>query len=314
MPIWEQALEELLLAEDLDKQWLPGMLRRWIDAEMEAQALQEAAPAASSALQQAMGVEPSPRWLEELRSERILRYDQDSFPFERLFCEMFETSDLERLHKAALPERPPACPTLLRAYRLAGVKRPRAWRQKEKWQQRHVQQFRSSGPYRLFLEAYCRFVQDVVLPSVGRGGELLFQCPPTLRCQMPSVAPMGRAHRDSDFGAHHGAEINFWVPVTRVWGSNSLQVESEPGRGDFHSLELGPGELVIFNGSRCLHYTEANRTDSVRVSFDFRVIPKSLVGEWRHTTSAGTTSELAQYEFLSTGEGDLWERCRAWLG
>jgi hypothetical protein len=33
-----------------------------------------------------------------------------------------------------------------------------------------------------------------------------------------------------------------------------------------------------FNGNRCRHYTEANSTDSTRVSFDFRVIPRSL---WR---------------------------------
>merc|ERR1712232_1221999 len=131
-------------------------------------------------------------------------------------------------------------------------------------------------------------------------GTLLFQWPPALRCQMPSVVAMGSPHRDSDFSAHHGAEVNFWVPVTRVWGSNSLQVESEPGKEDFHPLELEYGEFVVFNGSRCLHYTVPNSTDSARVSFDFRVIPSSLLGGWRHVVSTGTTSELAMYDFRST--------------
>merc|ERR1711981_506931 len=95
---------------------------------------------------------------------------------------------------------------------------------------------------------------------------------------MPSPVPSCTPHRDSDYAAHHGAEINFWIPLTRVWGSNSLFVESRPGKEDFHPLELGPGELAIFNGSKCLHYTRANDTNCTRVSFDFRVIPKSLIG------------------------------------
>jgi hypothetical protein len=38
-----------------------------------------------------------------------------------------------------------------------------------------------------------------------------------------------------------GAEVNFWVPLTRVFGTNTLFVESAPGRGDFRPVELGYG-------------------------------------------------------------------------
>jgi hypothetical protein len=62
----------------------------------------------------------------------------------------------------------------------------------------------------------------------------------------------------------------------QVWGSNTLHVESIPGLGDFHPLELSYGQLCRFWGNQCHHYTIANRTDSTRVSFDFRVIPRSL--------------------------------------
>jgi hypothetical protein len=40
---------------------------------------------------------------------------------------------------------------------------------------------------------------------------------------------------------YSGAEVNFWVPLTRVFGTNTLFVESAPGRGDFRPVELGYG-------------------------------------------------------------------------
>jgi len=299
---WEQALEALCTARTAEQSWLPSMLRHWLDAELKEQQASKELPVQKEAISNLV-----PAWLDALRTERIIRYDEAAFPFRLLVETMFEATDLSQLHANQLSDRPPACPTLLRAYHLAGIRRPKAWRQREKWQKRHVQQFRSSASYLRFLEVYHCFLQSVIRPLLGLDGDLLYQCPPTLRCQMPSVVPMGRPHRDSDFGAHHGAEINIWVPATRVWGSNSLQVESEPGKGDFHPLELGPGEMVIFNGSQCLHFTEPNSTGSTRVSFDFRVIPVCLVDKWRHATNSGTTSELAQYEFVSTAAADPLE-------
>ena len=55
----------------------------------------------------------------------------------------------------------------------------------------------------------------------------------------------GRPHRDCDYSQHEPAEINFWVPLTDVWGANSLQLESVPGAGDFHAATLGPGQVQL---------------------------------------------------------------------
>ena len=38
---------------------------------------------------------------------------------------------------------------------------------------------------------------------------------------------------------HAPQELNWWLPLTRATGSNSLYVESAPGRKDFAPLELG---------------------------------------------------------------------------
>ena len=50
-------------------------------------------------------------------------------------------------------------------------------------------------------------------------------------------------------------------------------MESTPGREDFAPVELSYGELAIFDGARCSHFTVANTSDRTRVSLDFRVVP-----------------------------------------
>jgi len=63
------------------------------------------------------------------------------------------------------------------------------------------------------------------------------QDPPTFRVQLPSSTPIGKVHKDSDYESHVDTEINIWVPVTNVWGANTLHTESSPNLGDFHPLE-----------------------------------------------------------------------------
>ena len=93
---------------------------------------------------------------------------------------------------------------------------------------------------------------------------------------MPSHSPTIKLHCDLEYPFHTNCEINFWIPFTRVWGSNTLHSESSPGCGDFHPFELEPGQGVRFCGNTCRHFTQANQTGSTRVSFDMRVIPRSL--------------------------------------
>ena len=83
------------------------------------------------------------------------------------------------------------------------------------------------------------------------------------------------------------------VPMVRVWGSNTLQLESEPGAGDQKPVEMGCGELLRFNGSHCSHHTLPNATDSTRVSFDFRVIPRSFWNDDYGRRIGDYTCELA---------------------
>ena len=83
-------------------------------------------------------------------------------------------------------------------------------------------------------------------------------------------------HRDGEYEKHESAEINFWVPLTAAYGSNTLYAESEPELADFNPFELEPGQGARFNGQQCRHYTVPNRTEHTRVSIDFRAVPLSL--------------------------------------
>ena len=40
-------------------------------------------------------------------------------------------------------------------------------------------------------------------------------------------------------------------------------------------LDMRPGQIAVFDGTTCAHYTLANTTERTRVSLDFRAVPGS---------------------------------------
>jgi len=79
-------------------------------------------------------------------------------------------------------------------------------------------------------------------------------------------------HCDADY-FHQPHELNFWLPCTPAYGSNTLWLESEPGLADYRPMELGVGECLRFHGQQCDHFSRPNETEHTRVSLDFRVVP-----------------------------------------
>jgi ectoine hydroxylase-related dioxygenase (phytanoyl-CoA dioxygenase family) len=141
-----------------------------------------------------------------------------------------------------------------------------------------IKRLHEDAGYREFMEGYRDFIAQRVAPLCGDASGLVYQCPPTIRVSMPARKPTIGLHCDSEYERHQSAEINFWVPLTRVWGSNTLHLESSPDAGDFRPVEMDFGTALRFNGNHCRHFTEANDTNCTRVSFDFRIVPRSL---WR---------------------------------
>lgn len=123
------------------------------------------------------------------------------------------------------------------------------------------------------MNLFDRFVDEVVRPSMCSNrpqGQVVYQAKPSLRVQPPGSIGI-RKHRDAEYH-HQAGEINWWLPITDCYDSNTLQLESAPDLGDFKPLNLKVGQVARFWGNQCLHETLLNETSITRVSFDFRVV------------------------------------------
>jgi ectoine hydroxylase-related dioxygenase (phytanoyl-CoA dioxygenase family) len=124
-------------------------------------------------------------------------------------------------------------------------------------------------------DLYRKFVREQIFPLIGED-ELIFQKTPTYRIDLPINKVTSVWHRDGDeLHQHPPGEINFLVPLTKAYDTNTIWTESEPDLLDFHPANMEYGEYLMFNGNECLHGNKLNATGETRVSFDFRVIPGS---------------------------------------
>ena len=89
---------------------------------------------------------------------------------------------------------------------------------------------------------------------------------PTFRVHLRNSVAVGSWHRDCDFG-HNPNETNYWVPMTRAFGNNSLWIDNEP-------TQAGYGDVIVFDGASSWHGNKVNDTAISRVSMDFRTIPR----------------------------------------
>lgn len=148
--------------------------------------------------------------------------------------------------------------------------------------------------YSLFREKKFQIEYDKlcnILKKEFHTPETRFQSIPSIRIQMPGDKSVD-FHADVFYG--HGKNIiNYWMPITKVYGNNSMFVISENESKhliqetkklkesviNFNKkcilfskpLQMSYGEIFKFN-SQTLHGTVFNDTDSTRVSIDFRMV------------------------------------------
>lgn len=115
---------------------------------------------------------------------------------------------------------------------------------------------------------------------------------PTLRVQLRNSVAVGTWHRDRDFG-HDPQETNYWVPMTRAFGNNTIWIENEP-------IDAQYGDVIVFDGANSLHGNKVNDTAVSRVSIDFRTIPRHAYSPTdKRTVSYGMPFLLGEYwDFL----------------
>jgi hypothetical protein len=238
---------------------------------------------------------PVPDWLRSLKQRhRVLAFDTARFPLRELAAKfLLPPSDdppsggtLESLHCFPLDSAsPPPPPTLLSSLSFLHGKQalPPAWSaaidENAKGKHSLERALRETAAYRDFRDAYEALVREVLAPAArvgGGAGGAYAQREPTLRVHLAGQGSargrIGR-HKDADYEGHVAMEVNFWIPLVEVGGSNSLFVESAPGLGDFEAVQLEYGQLLMFDGYSCEHHTVDNESGATRVSIDTRVVP-----------------------------------------
>ena len=118
-------------------------------------------------------------------------------------------------------------------------------------------------------EKYHSLISDFLSEIYGEIST--YQSPPSFRFHYIGLG-CSIFHTDRDFGVEQG-RMNVWVPLTDVWGSNSLWIESEEGAGDYAPVSMHLGQALIFDGVNIGHGSKINTTSASRISFDFRFEP-----------------------------------------
>lgn len=154
---------------------------------------------------------------------------------------------------------------------------------------------------------YLIFLENYVKPIYG--DKLIVQKTPNIRISFPDSTAIGKRedenvlddiiglHKDSDFG-HHESEINFIIPITEMFETNSVYYEpyeeSNLPKDEYLNLKLNTNEFFIGKFNKLLHFNKMNKTGFTRISLDFRIIPYDKYFE-NIAFFKDTKFELAKY-------------------
>ena len=137
-----------------------------------------------------------------------------------------------------------------------------------------------------FNDVYLKFLDDKIKPRFEE--EIVYQKIPTFRVHLPGNISVGEFHKDKHYRdekwANQVRELNYFLPLTKAYGTNTIWAETEEDLGDYKEMRADYGECVEWSATKLTHGNKQNITRNTRVSFDFRVIPKSRYIESNHLT------------------------------
>lgn len=160
------------------------------------------------------------------------------------------------------------------------------------------QKFYQYARLEIFQNFYKKFITEVIKPNYNE--TIVFQTIPTFRLHFPGNIAVGEFHRDRDYRdvqwAKKVKEMNFFLPFTSAFGTNTIWVESEEDKEDFSPIEVEYGQVVMWDGSNLLHGNKTNEEKTTRVSVDFRVFPISRYEASDYgSINTGTKFEIGGY-------------------
>jgi len=197
---------------------------------------------------------------------KTIIYDTEKYSFKNIVNKWFATSELSKLH-------------LIKEYEHFERKND----QSTIWHQVFYNMVRTDTS---FNDTYLSFLEDIIKPRFCE--RIVYQKIPTFRVHLPRNIAVGEFHKDKHYRdinwANKVKELNYFLPLTRAYDTNTIWVESEEDKGDFMPIECDYGSCVEWDASNLTHGNKDNLTSCTRVSFDFRVIPLSRYIDSNHLT------------------------------
>lgn len=207
---------------------------------------------------------------------QILRHDTEKYSFRRFLEELYGERNLESLHLQSEEYK-----------QYVDGKIPGLENVETDLQKKFYTEIKTNPT---FKRMYCQLIMDIQQEFFPNDACLIYQSFPSIRFQFPNNIAVP-AHCDSDdLGRHPAGEKNFLLPITAMKDSTRLFIESEPGKKDFEGVNLDYGDLLYFNGNKCVHYNQANTENYLRISFDFRILTRQDYIHYIETSSVTSTN------------------------
>ena len=185
---------------------------------------------------------------------KIINFDKEQYPFDKLVSALYKynldtlNDDLDHSHGAVGMDTDSI------------------------WHKIFYDKLRSGWPE--FIEMYQSFIQNVIGPMFVEEDKIIYQKTPSLRVNQPGGKAIYTPHCDGDeLHKHPSGEVNIIMPLTKMFDTNGVYIESIPGLADYKSRSMQFGEFIMFYGNKLRHNNKSNITGVTRGSFDFRVIP-----------------------------------------
>lgn len=150
-----------------------------------------------------------------------------------------------------------------------------------------------------FLNLYDEFIQYIKGFHFDNR-PIIYQSKPTLRVHLPNNKAVGAFHKDREYN-HPVDEINFWLPITDTRETSTIWIETELESNEYKPWNLNYGEYLIFD-SGLMHGNKVNNENSTRLSFDFRIIEKSIFSynaEVKSSVKQNIDFKVGEYYLIS---------------
>tara|TARA_Y100001970_G_scaffold293695_1_gene442425 strand:+ start:4884 stop:5558 length:675 start_codon:yes stop_codon:yes gene_type:complete len=151
-----------------------------------------------------------------------------------------------------------------------------------------------------FEYVYHSFIRNKIFPLFLEEESLIYQTLPSFRIQYPKAKAVTTIHCDSDEHHKHPlGEINILIPLTEMFDTSTIWIESVPNLGDYKPVNMVPSQFMVWNGNRCRHFNKTNLTEKTRVSLDFRILPNKCYNPLYDKQTATTNQKFIIGEYYS---------------